>query len=131
MILGLDIGDKRVGVAIADFESRVARPLTTLANNRRLIGELSRLQKVHGFTCIVIGLPMTLAGHVGDQARKTMELAERIKLKLLVNIVFEDERMTSKDATVRLSGITHNRSDVDALSASIILGSWLDRQRKS
>ncbi len=131
MILGLDIGDKRIGVAIADFETRVARPLTTVANNRQLISKLHQLQQTYGFKKVVIGLPITPSGYTGDQARKTLEIADRIKSRLLVDVVFEDERMTSRDALRRLKEVDHNRSDIDAVSASIILDSWLSRRQKS
>lgn len=131
MILGLDIGDKRIGVAIADLVTKIARPLTTLANNRQLISKLRQLQQTYGFTRIVIGLPVTSSGHTGDQARKTVEIADRIKLSLPISIVFEDERMTSQDAKRRLKEVAYDRSDVDSVSASIILDSWLARRRKS
>lgn len=130
MIIGLDVGDKRVGVAVADLETRVARPLTTLSNNRRLIGELCQLQRELGFSTVVIGIPLTLSGHEGSQAKKTMELADKIKNHLSVDVVFEDERMTSRDAEGRLKDVTYARSDIDAVSASLILESWLARGPK-
>jgi putative holliday junction resolvase len=125
-VLGLDIGDRRIGIALADSTSPLAVPLVTLTNNRSFLNELVKLKHQHNFSKIIIGLPYTFAGREGSQAHKVKELAEKIRAKLLVEIIFQDERLTTKLASEKLRILPSATSDVDSVSAQLILQSWLD-----
>ncbi|AKM84941.1 TPA: Holliday junction resolvase RuvX [Patescibacteria group bacterium] len=128
-ILGLDIGDRRVGVALVELPVRIVRPLTTLANNRSFLNELVKLWHQHHFGRIVIGWPKHLNGQDSAQSKHVQLLAAAIQKKMPdVELIFEDERLTSREATARLRQTQHERGDIDAVSAQIILESWLFRQ---
>lgn len=126
-ILGLDIGNRRIGVAFIDTEVGVISPLSTLANNRSLVNEIKKLIHQYQFETMVVGLPITLAGHQGEQAKHVMMTAKQLQAKLGLKLVFEDERMTSQTAAQRLRLTDHTKGDIDAVSAMIILENWMAR----
>lgn len=128
-IIGIDPGDKRIGVAVADLDTKIITPLTTLNNNRSLIAELKKIRNEHNFEKIIIGLPVTSSGLKGEQAKKVIALAEKIKKYLLVEIQYEDERHTSRVAQDHLRQIGEDKTNVDAYAAVLILKSWLDRRK--
>ncbi len=131
-VLGLDLGDRHIGVALVDMDARVALPLTTLNNNRQFIDELLRLKKEHDFFTIVVGLPLTLAGIDSPQTHKVRDLAAKIAEKTACEVVLEDERFTTRQASQMLSQAAHNpASTVDAISAQLILQAWMDKQEKA
>ena len=126
-IFGLDIGNRRVGVAVLDTDTNVPMPLITLENNRSLINELKKLIIEHGVESLIIGMPLTLAGHKGQQAMRVLEVVKKIKLKLNTPVIFEDERLTSKTAVKRLRDVGYVKADIDAVAAIIILENWMAR----
>lgn len=131
-VLGLDLGDRHIGVAIVDMDARVALPLTTLSNNRQFTDELLRLKKEHGFLTIVVGLPLTLSGSDSPQTHKVRELAAKIAEKTDCEVILEDERFTTHQASQLLTNAAHDpASSVDAISAQLILQAWMDKQEKA
>lgn len=128
-LLGLDIGDKRIGVALGDTATQTVIPLTTLANNRGFIGQLKSLVQEHQIERLVAGQPLTLSGAEGWQSSQMKKVADKISHFLDIEIVFEDERFTSQMAADirRTSGTAHS---VDAISAVLILRSYLGHQAK-
>jgi putative holliday junction resolvase len=99
-ILALDYGRARIGVAIADAETRLAKPLATLERiNRnedmRRLRELAREQHV---TQIIVGLPLRLDGSHGDMAEEASRFAERVRKQIGVPVEMVDERLTSWEA---------------------------------
>ena len=129
IVLGLDLGDRRIGVAVADLDTRTARPLTTLPNNRALFNELVKLRHQYNFRMIVVGWPTHITGQMSAQTKRVQALSERIRERLPgVELVFEDERLTSKLAEARLRGTSYRKGDIDAVSAQLILEGWLSRQ---
>jgi putative Holliday junction resolvase len=126
-ILGLDIGDRRIGVAVVDTDVNVPMPLITLSNNRSFVNELKKLIIDHKIESLVVGMPLNLSGHKGEQVDKVMEVVVKIKAKLKTPIIFEDERLTSQTAAQRLRDIDYVKGDIDAVSAVIILEHWMAR----
>lgn len=126
-ILGLDIGDRRIGVAILDTDINVPMPLITLNNNRAFVNELKKLVIENKVESLIIGMPINLAGHKGEQAKKVKEVVKKIKKKLNTPVVFEDERLTSQTAQKRLKDVDYVKADIDAVAAVVILENWMAR----
>lgn len=130
-ILGLDIGERRVGVAVSDPAGRVATPLKVLpaplsADSRALI----RLAEDYDIEQLVIGLPLSLDGTEGPQAARVREEGERLARILRVPVVYHDERLSSAQAERLMAEAGADgrarRGSVDMVAASIILQSYLD-----
>jgi putative Holliday junction resolvase len=142
-LLGVDLGERRIGIAVAEDETAYARPLTTLRRARepRLDAEALRLLiEVHGVAELVVGLPLEAAGQEGSQAAITRTWTEAIGTLLAVRVTLRDERLTSHLAETRLGPMKRGRSGgppsktqrdayrarVDREAAAIILQDELD-----
>jgi len=134
-ILGLDFGDRRIGVAISDPARRVALARDTIFVSGRedAIRQLGRIVSDEGVGRVVIGLPLNLDGSVGPRARKTQEFAEALRSRLGVEVDVFDERLTTRIAkrTLHQAGQKATKRDgrLDQISAVFILQGYLDRQR--
>lgn len=133
--LGLDVGDKRIGVALSDETGTLASGLDTLQRvgpkkDPRAVAELVRKHEVGE---VVVGLPRTLAGDVGPQAQKVLAFVEQLKPVIRVPIVPWDERFTSVIANQALSEAEASRrerkANVDKVSAILILQNYLDYRK--
>lgn len=133
--LGLDVGERRIGVAISDPEERLAVPLRVLERrgseaDARAIAELARRE---GVGRIVVGLPVSLNGTLGPQARQTQAFAERLRAATDAEVVLYDERLSTAEADrhLRQLGMRERemRSRRDAVAAAIILQAYLDSRR--
>ena len=135
--LGLDLGAKRVGVAGCDRTGLIATGLTTLrrTNFESLIRPLSELIESREVEVLVVGLPYTLDGEIGAQARRIQKLARRLSKALDIPIEFVDERLTSFAAEEmmldRQISLSRNKSQIDRKAAAIILQQWLDQRRET
>ena len=134
-VLGIDLGDVRIGVAITDPDRRLAVPLGTVwagqpPGELRAIADLVRENDV---VLVVVGLPLSLAGKAGPRARKTQELAAALASVLPVPVELHDERLSTVEAerALRDAGATGRnvRRAVDRSAAAVILQSWLDARR--
>lgn len=135
-VLALDLGAKRIGVAVSDSDGTVATPVIVLERHRdrpRLHREIADLVKEYEAEIVVLGLPIDLRGEVGPAASAV--LAERDELAAVVDVPVEvhDERMTTRiaDRALRERGDMDGRARravVDMVAASVILQDWLDRQ---
>ncbi len=133
--LGLDIGSRRVGVAVSDELGLTAQPVLTLArkrNPRQDLRSLARLARRFGVAGIVVGLPLQLSGEESPQARRTRVFAGELGKLTGLPIYFEDERLTSQEAHAILYQAgrkrqTHRRV-VDQVAATVILRGFLERQ---
>jgi len=142
-LLGVDLGERRIGIAIAEDESSPARPLTTLRRARSVDEDaeaLARLVATHGIVELVVGLPFEAAGQEGTQAAITRTWTEAIQTHLAVRVTLRDERLTSHLAETRLGPMKRGRSGgpptrtqrdayrsrVDREAAAIILQDELD-----
>ncbi|SEM28770.1 putative holliday junction resolvase [Syntrophus gentianae] len=131
-ILGLDYGEKRIGVALCDELGWTAQALTTVIRKswRRDVGSIAALVEAYGVEKIVIGYPLRLDGTEGIQCEKVLRFARRLEAALGIPIVSWDETLTTKEAEEILarSGVhpKKRRAVVDRLAASLILQSYLD-----
>jgi putative Holliday junction resolvase len=131
-VMGLDVGDKTIGVAISDALLLTAQARPTI-RRRNLQTDLEALQsladenEVHE---IVIGQPLHMDGSESRQSLKTARFAEQLKQKLDLPVTFWDERLTSVEAEEHLERLGLNwrrrREQVDKIAAMIILQNYLD-----
>ena len=132
--LGLDIGHKRIGVAGCDRLGLLATGLTTLKRTsfQAVVQELSILIQERQVRVLVVGLPYTMAGEIGQQARWVQSFAERLSRALHLPIEYVDERLTSFQAEQLLlsegTSPSRNKGLIDRKAAAIILQQWLDQQ---
>lgn len=122
--LGIDFGAKRIGLATATDDGRLASPLKTVAP-----AELAGAIQAGGpFDVVVVGLPRNLAGHDTPQTLAVRRMADDILGPLRIEPIFQDEAATSQVAEARLqeAGRTFTKADIDAEAASIILQDYLD-----
>lgn len=131
-LLALDIGDRRIGVAISDESQMLARPLTTIvrASKHEDFESIAKLIAAHGVERLIVGLPRTLRGDEGAQAARVRRYAEALSAAIGAPIAFQDERYTSLEAEERLAGSPRRKragGDVDAVAAAIILQDYLNQ----
>jgi putative Holliday junction resolvase len=125
-VLALDVGSKRIGVAIASLIARLPRPLTTLLTSDNISYELAAIIKREDVERLVIGLPRGLDGQATAQTKAILDFTETLKTHLDVPIDMQDEALTSKHAEEELQNRDkpYHRGDVDALAATYILEDW-------
>ena len=134
-VLGLDYGDKRIGVSLSDPLRLIASPHTVLKNEgiSKLLKDLKKIINENKIDTIVIGLPIDLKGHDTIQTVKVRKFRNQIS-NLNVKIFFEDERMSSITAknSMILQNIKtgYNKSIIDKRAAAIILQQFLNRKNK-
>jgi putative Holliday junction resolvase len=130
-LLGLDVGEKRVGVAVCDESWTLARPLLTLkrASKQEDFAKFAALCREHAIAKVIVGLPKTLRGEEGPQAQRVRRYAIELQAALDLPIDFWDERFSSVDAQERLSSASRKaraKGDIDSAAAAIILQEYLD-----
>ena len=125
--LALDVGDARIGVAIANAEVRFSNPLTTLSNDADFLAKLITLIGEHDVLKLIIGLPRNLNGQETEQTKKVRTFAAQLKVKINLPIVLSDEAATSvkAEAELRSRGKPYEKGDIDALAAAYILEDYL------
>lgn len=128
-ILALDVGTKRIGVAIASSVARLAHPLTTLDAEADPLQALKRIIAAEGVELIVAGLPRGLEGQETAQTSSVRDFVEGLA-QLNLPIHFQDEALTSRKAEAELQarGKAYNKGEVDALAATYILEDFLATQ---
>jgi len=133
--LGLDVGSKRVGVAGCDGLGMMATGLTTIARSsfERDIAQLKSLVEEREVQVLVVGLPYTMDGSVGFQAKQVQKYAQRVAFALNLPIEYVDERLTSFQAEqLMLSeniSPSQNKALIDRKAAALILQQWLETRR--
>jgi len=132
-ILGLDIGTKRIGVAITDELGIIAQPLETVDSvNIQRIMDLIEEYKVGE---LVVGLPLNMDGSQGPKAKEVIALVDSIKKKLSIPVKMWDERLTTVEVERHLIGADVSRKkrkkSIDKLAAQLILRSYLDSKDKN
>jgi len=136
-VLALDVGSKRIGVAISDELGITAQGLETIQrqNRRRDLDSLRQLLTKYQVKEIVIGLPLRLSGAEGIQAEKMRAFAELLRSQFGVTVHLWDERWTSTEANRLLReaelSIQKRAQAVDRMAAVLILQSWLDAHSRS
>lgn len=131
-IMALDIGEVRTGIAISDPQACVASPVCVLPTEEVMTNASSFRRVVQDWEpeLIVSGLPLSLSGDEGPQARRIVKQAQEVADRLGLPLEFYDERLSSTEAkrVLRESGMNEKsmRGKVDMVAASIFLQSWLD-----
>ena len=130
ILLALDVGDVRIGVAIAMPPIYIARPLTTILHDDTVIAQISQLIAEHDVRKLVIGLPRGLDGQETGQTAKVQSFAAALQAKLQVSYSFQDEAATSVKAEAELNsrGKQYQKADVDALAATYILEDYITEE---
>jgi putative holliday junction resolvase len=131
-IMGVDLGERRVGVAISDPGGRIATPLLQFEPKGRqdLVATISRLAVEHEARRVVVGMPYLTDGTPGEQARRTLAVVEILKVQLTVPVVTWDERFSTAEANaaMRQARLAPRRrsSRRDKVAAALILQAYLD-----
>ena len=135
--MGIDVGERRIGLAISDASGTLARPLKTLevANAedglRRIVAEITRLSaEDDSLSAIVVGLPVRLDGSPNAQTSRVTAFVSTLRQNTLVPIVTIDERLSSVEADSRMAVNTRDwrerKKKLDAAAAAVILQDYLD-----
>jgi putative Holliday junction resolvase len=137
-LLGVDVGSRRIGLAISDPSGTLARPLATLSVHDgdavdRVLEEVVRLsQEEDGLSAIIVGLPAHLDGSPSDQTAQVQAFIGALRARTAIQVMTEDERLTSREAESRLSlkerDWRKRKDKLDAAAAAIILQDYLDRK---
>ncbi|MBK9144208.1 MAG: Holliday junction resolvase RuvX [Candidatus Melainabacteria bacterium] len=131
-IIGLDIGDRRIGIAISDPLGITAAGLETIerTNTREDVSRVKGIARRHGAVQIVVGLPLNMDGSSGDQAEKVRSFASKLARATGLPVVYEDERLSTVGAirTLTIQGVKtgNKKALVDMQAAAIILQRYLD-----
>jgi putative Holliday junction resolvase len=138
-ILGIDYGERRIGLAISDPTATIAQPLPTLLRRRGKrppVAAIARLAEEHQVDEIVLGLPLTPEGEESDWTQEVRAFGEKLAERTGRPIHFVDERLTSARAerTIRDLGLRRRQRQqkdrVDATAAMLILQTYLDRRTR-
>lgn len=136
--MGVDVGARRVGLAISDPSRTLARPLEAIAVTseadavERIARRIEQLDREdEGIAAIVVGMPSSLDGTPTPQTAKVHAFIARLKTKISLPIATEDERLTSREAESRLARREKDwrkrKAQLDAASAAVFLQDYLDR----
>lgn len=126
-ILALDIGESRIGVAMADSVARLPKPLATLKNSRDIMHDIRELAAKNQAGVLVVGLPRGLDGQDTAQTVFCRQFADRLRRELSVAVHLQDEAVTSAQAKQELESRRkpYAKGDIDALAATYILEDFL------
>jgi putative Holliday junction resolvase len=134
--LGLDVGDKKIGISLSDSGRSIAQALkvyrrTTLEKDLK---ELKQVAEEHSVEEIVIGLPKDLSGAIGKKATEVMAFAEAVQKYTSIHIVFWEERFTTNEANriFEMAQVSHKKRKpfIDMMASQIILQGYLDAQKQ-
>lgn len=131
-IMGLDIGDKTIGVAISDLLGFTAQGLTTIRreSNVKDYAALEEIMEEYNIKKVVVGLPKNMNGTIGPQGEKTIKFATKLKNKYNIEIIYQDERLTTVSAErVLIEGNVRRekrKNVIDKVAATFILQSYLE-----
>lgn len=134
-VLGLDLGNRTLGVAISDPEGFLARPLETYSFEDKAFDQALdytvQLVKERGIDQVVLGYPKNMDGSLGEQAKLTLDFKEKLEELLEQEVILFDERLSSKMASNMMISQKLSRkkrkSNIDNMAATVILQGYLDR----
>jgi putative Holliday junction resolvase len=135
--LGLDVGSKRIGVAGCDGTGLIATGLTTIKRTsfEQDVSQFRELVEQRDVQVLVVGLPYSMNGTLGFQARQVQKYARRLSAALQLPVEYVDERLTSFEAEQLLHAEkrspSRHKALIDRKAAAIILQQWLDTRRSS
>lgn len=133
--MGLDVGDKTIGVALSDPMFLIANPLETIKRKKASL-DIQRLVEIineYDVETIVVGLPKNMNNSIGPQSMKVMSFVDLLKKQTDKEIIYQDERMTtlqSERVLIDMDVRRENRKEhIDKIAASFILQTYLDRRK--
>jgi len=135
--LGLDVGRRRIGVAGCDGTGLIATGLTTIRRSsfEADVAQLRELVEERRVQVLVVGLPYSMNGNLGFQARQVQNYARRLQKALDLPVEYMDERLTSVQAEQMMQAakipLSENKALVDRKAAALILQQWLDERRQN
>jgi putative Holliday junction resolvase len=130
--IALDVGDKRIGVALSDPLQILASPLQTIlrTSDERALLEIAGLVDKHEVEKLIVGMPYSLDGTIGPQAEKVLLFKAKIAAQLNIEVVLQDERLSSVTADMKLKETGKKsarlKEKIDSAAATVILQSYLD-----
>ncbi|MFC1870210.1 Holliday junction resolvase RuvX [Chloroflexota bacterium] len=133
--MGLDIGDKRIGVALSDPQGILASPFTIIERRDEAadVAAITGIIDQNQVNRVIVGLPLSMDGGLGQQAKKIEDFAQKLRHQTKAPVEFRDERLTTVWAKYlrRDAGIKKTRTKVryDAAAAALILQGYLDEGR--
>jgi len=131
-VLGLDFGQKRIGVAVSDPFGMMAMPLKFVPNNPGSMKALKALIVEYQIVTVVLGLPLNMKGEETPSSQKVRTFADRIKAGLGVEVVFQDERFSTQAVERELIAADMRREQrrevIDSQAAAFVLQGYIDRQ---
>ena len=136
-VLALDIGEKRVGIAVSDPDGLLASPVCVMPADevRAFARPFRNLLEDWEPDLLLCGLPLTLSGEEGPQAQRVREFAAAVGKSASIPVEFADERLSSAEAkrSLREKGLSEKamRGKVDMIAASLFLQAWLDARKLS
>lgn len=134
-MLGLDVGDRRIGIALSDALGLTAQRLQVLERTSAAgdVAAVEALVAEHQVARVIVGLPLTMAGAQGPQAKKVLAFAHQLRRRLSVPVECVDERLTTvqgERALIETGASRRKRKQViDQVAAQLILQHYLDAQR--
>ncbi len=130
-IAAIDYGLKRIGIALSDSGKRVALPVGTVEGGKKAIQNIAKALPLKEVEQIAIGLPLLMNGKRGDMAEAVERFGKALEEALGIQVVFVDERLSSKMADAGLREISLNRKKrtekIDTVAATMLLQTYLDR----
>jgi putative Holliday junction resolvase len=133
--LGLDVGDRRIGLSLSDPTGLIASPLKHLVidSDNQALDEVAKIVEQYKVDRVLVGMPYTLAGQIGPAAESVQEFIDALVKRICVPVVAWDERLSTVAAQRSLSesGVKRKRQEDlrDAVAAALILQGYLDNQR--
>ncbi|HEX78709.1 MAG TPA: Holliday junction resolvase RuvX [Dehalococcoidia bacterium] len=133
--MGLDIGDRWIGVAISDPSGILASPLTIIKRKQEAadIEAIGDIIKQNDIGRVIVGLPRSLNGSLGRQAEKVQQFTDNLRLHILIPVEFRDERLTTVSARSLMQETVprkkRQKARDDAIAAAIILQGFLDEEQ--
>ena len=126
-ILALDVGERRIGYALANLAAKLPSPGGVLENSEDVHEDIVKLAKDHSAIAVVVGLPRNLSGDDTAQTKQARSFATELKKVIRMPVYLQDEALTSQKAEEELGGrkVGYNKESVDALAATYILADFL------
>ena len=127
--LALDIGERRIGLAMADSQVKIAVPFGWLENDEQIVQKITEVVLRHDIDVIVVGYPRNQSGEPTKQTEFVENFVQQFTdIELDTEIVFQDESLTSLQAEQRLCNKIKDKVEIDAEAASIILQDFLEEK---
>ncbi len=131
-ILGVDYGERKIGIALSDYTNTIATPLCVIdVQKSDPIKEIDNIVKEHDIKKIVVGMPINMNGTIGERANITKEFIERLANAVDIEIVEWDERLSTKFSDrvlnkAKVKGRKKKKNVIDKIAATFILQGYLD-----